>query len=88
MNYFSGMVDRRKTFSLISAGTIVGDPHYRESPTRRKILLLYILLALFLIHCVFNSFWLSELCDLKSESECSLHAEFLEERAEPDIKIV
>ena len=33
---FCGMVDRRKAFSLISSGTIVRDPHHRESPTRRE----------------------------------------------------
>ena len=31
MNCFSGMVDRRKVFSLIS---IFRDPHHHESPTR------------------------------------------------------
>ena len=36
MNCFCGMVDRRKAVSLISAGTIVRDPHHRESPTRRE----------------------------------------------------
>ena len=34
MNYFCGMVDRRK--ALFPAGTIVRDPHHRESPTRRE----------------------------------------------------
>ena len=36
MNCFCGMVDRRKAFSLIRAGTIVRDPHHCESPTRRE----------------------------------------------------
>ena len=36
MNCFCGIVDRRKEFRLISAGTIVRDPHHRESPTRRE----------------------------------------------------
>ena len=36
MNCFCGMVDRRKAFSLIPAGTIVRDPHHRKSPTRRE----------------------------------------------------
>ena len=36
MNCFCGMVDRRKAFiALFPAGTIVRDPHHRESPTRR-----------------------------------------------------
>ena len=35
MNCFCGMADRRKVLSLIPAGTIVRDPHHRESPTRR-----------------------------------------------------
>ena len=33
MNFFCGMVDRRKAFP---AGTIVRDPHHRESPTRHE----------------------------------------------------
>ena len=34
---FCGMVDRRKAFiALFPAGTIVRDPHHRESPTRRE----------------------------------------------------
>ena len=37
MNFFCGMVDRRKAFSLISSRTIVRDPHHRESPTWRDI---------------------------------------------------
>ena len=36
MNCFCGMADRRKVLNLIPAGTIVRDPHHRESPTRRK----------------------------------------------------
>ena len=32
MNCFYGIVDRRKAFP---AGTIVRDPHHRESPLRR-----------------------------------------------------
>ena len=35
MNCFCGMIDQQKTFSLIPAGTIVRDPHLRESPIRR-----------------------------------------------------
>ena len=34
MNCFCGMVDRRK--ASFPAGTIVRDPHHRESSTRRK----------------------------------------------------
>ena len=36
MNCFSGMFDRQRRVALFPAGTIVRDPHYRESPTRRK----------------------------------------------------
>ena len=37
MKCFCGMVDRRKAFlALFPSGTIVRDPHYRESPTRRE----------------------------------------------------
>ena len=36
MNCFCGVDDRQKAFSLFPAGTIVGDPHHRKSPTRRK----------------------------------------------------
>ena len=37
MNCFSGMVDRRKAFSLISSRDhFVRDPHHREPPTRRE----------------------------------------------------
>ena len=36
MNCFSGMVDQRKVFSLIPAGTIVRDPRHRESLTRHE----------------------------------------------------
>ena len=37
MNFFCGMVDRRKAFiTLFPAGTIVRDPHHREYPTRRE----------------------------------------------------
>ena len=34
MNCFCGMVDRRK--ALFPAGTIIGGPHQRESPTHRE----------------------------------------------------
>ena len=34
MNGFCDMVDWRKMFTLISAGTIARDPHHRQSPTR------------------------------------------------------
>ena len=33
MNCFCGMVDRRKTFSLVSSWDHVRDPHHLESPT-------------------------------------------------------
>ena len=33
MNCFCGMVDR--CLALFPAGTVVRDPHHRESPTRR-----------------------------------------------------
>ena len=36
MNCFCGMVDRRKTLSLISSRDIARDPHHRESPTSRE----------------------------------------------------
>ena len=36
MNCFCGMVDRRNAFSLFPAGTIVRDPHHRESPIRSE----------------------------------------------------
>ena len=36
MNCFCGMVDRRKTFSLISSRYTVRDSHHRESLTCRK----------------------------------------------------
>ena len=34
--FFCGMVDQRKAFSLFPAGTVVRDPHRRESPTRHE----------------------------------------------------
>ena len=34
MNCFCGVVGRRK--ALFPAGSIVRDPHHRESPTRRE----------------------------------------------------
>ena len=37
MNCFRGMVERRKAFSLFPAGTIVTDPHHRESSTRYEL---------------------------------------------------
>ena len=36
MSCFCGMVDRWKALSLIPTGTIVRDPHHRESRTRRE----------------------------------------------------
>ena len=36
MNCFCGMVDDERRLVLFSAGTIVRDPHHRESPTRGK----------------------------------------------------
>ena len=36
MNFFRGIVDRRKAFNLISSRDIVRDPHYRESSTCRE----------------------------------------------------
>ena len=39
MNCFYGLVDRRRYgLALFPAGTIVRDPHHRESPTRRESL--------------------------------------------------
>ena len=37
MNYFSGIVDRRKVFSLISTRNIVRLLHHPDNPTRRRI---------------------------------------------------
>ena len=34
MNWFCGMIDGQKAFSLICSH--VRDPHHRESPTRRE----------------------------------------------------
>ena len=36
MSCFCDMVDRRKGLALFPAGTIVRDPHYRESLTHRE----------------------------------------------------
>ena len=37
MNCFCGMVDRdERRLALFPGGTIVRDPHYRESPTHRE----------------------------------------------------
>ena len=36
MNFFCGVVDQRQSLALFPAGTIVRDPHHRESPTRRE----------------------------------------------------
>ena len=36
MNGFCGMDDRRKTLALFAVGTIVRDPHHRESLTRHE----------------------------------------------------
>ena len=35
MNYFCGIVGRRRRLALFTAGIIVRDPHHHESPTRR-----------------------------------------------------
>ena len=36
MNCFCGMVTDERRVALFPAGTIVRDPHHRESPTRHE----------------------------------------------------